>query len=243
MIEPLHDLPEGTLGFCLDGRVDRHDIESVVEPAVDNAIDQVGSVKALLEFSDAFEGISLEALWDDTRLGLRHWDGFERIAVVCDLAWVNQAFRALGLLLPCPLRLFHAGETDQARRWLAEALGTIHLDQQDGLVTMALIGRLDPAVYRRLDDDLAHVFSQQQPLRLLLDLRQFDGWQGLGAMSQHLALLRHYAAVPSQVAVIADRRWQQGALRLLAHFPKAKTRWFAGDHVEEAQQWLGQGDA
>jgi hypothetical protein len=243
VIEQLSDLPEGTLGFCLSGGVERQDIEAVLEPALDQAIDQVGAVKALLVFAEDFEGITLEALWDDTKLGLRHWDGFERIAVVSDLVWVNQAFRALALLLPCPLRLFHADGTDQARRWLAESLGTIHLDQQDGQVTMALIGRLDPAVYRRMDDDLAHVFSHHPPVRLLLDLRQFDGWQGLGAVTQHLALIRQYATVPSQVAVIADRRWQQGGLRLLGHFPKAQTRWFDGEHLDQAQQWLSHSGA
>ena len=238
MIEQLSDLPEGTLGFCLSGGINRQDIETVLEPAVERAMDQVGAIKALLVFGDDFEGITLEALWDDTRLGWRHWDGFERIAVVSDVVWLNQAFRALALLLPCPMRLFAADGIDQARRWLSESLGTIHLDQQGGQVTMALIGRLDPTVYRRIDDDLAHVFCQPPPLRLLLDLRQFDGWQGLGAVTQHLALLRHYAAVPSQVAVIADKRWQQGAQRLLGHFSKAQTRWFDGDHLQQAQQWL-----
>jgi hypothetical protein len=57
-------------------------------------------------------------------------------------------------------------------------------------------------------------------------------------VTQHLALLRHYGAVPSQVAVIADKRWQHGAQRLLGHFSKAQTRWFDGDHLQQAQQWL-----
>jgi len=49
--------------------------------------------------------------------------------------------------------------------------------------------------------------------------------------------------VPSQVAVIADRRWQQGGLRLLGHFPKAQTRWFDGEHLDQAQQWLSHSGA
>jgi len=238
VIEQLSDLPDGTLGFCLSGGVTHQDIATVVEPAVDRAMDQVGAVKALLEFDEDFEGITLDALWDDTCLGWRHWDGFERIAVVSDVVWLNQAFRALALLMPCPLRLFPGDGTDQARRWLSESLGTIHLDQQDGQVTMALIGRLDPQVYRRIEDDLAQVFSQQPALRLLLDLRQFDGWQGLGAVTQHVALLHHVAGVPGQVAIIADKRWQQGAQRLLGAFSRAETRCIDGDHLHQAQQWL-----
>lgn len=238
MIEHLEDLPLGTVAFRFTGAISRAETDNVLLPAIDTAFDQSGRLKALLMFGDDFEGSTLDAASDDTRLGLQHWDGFERIAVVTDLSWLRQSVRLLGLLLPCPVRLFNAEESDQARRWLSEALGTIHLDQHDGLVTMALIGRLDPEAYQRIDDDLANVFSHQAPVRLLLDLRQFDGWQGVGALAEHLALIRQYRAVPRVVAVLADQQWQRAAQRLLGRFSQAQTRSFEGEHLEQAHHWL-----
>jgi len=242
MITVMEDLPAGTLGFAFSGEVSGRDYDSVLVPAIDRAIDQHGRIKALLEFGPAFKGYTLEAAWDDTTLGLRHWDGFERMAVLSDVPWLRQAVRALGLVFPCPIRLFGAGETDQARRWLSESLGTIHVDQSGEVVTIEMIGCLDAEAYSRIDDDLAQVFShQKQPVRLLLDLRQFDGWLGLGALSQHLALIRDYRTLPRLVAVIGSQRWQHAAQRLLARFVNARTRYFDSDHFGDAQQWLCMG--
>lgn len=238
MIELMEDLPDGTVGFRFHGTITGADYDRVLVPAIDAAIDQHDRIKALLVFDASFEGYTLEATWDDTTLGLRHWDGFERIAVVSDVPWLKASFRALGVLLPYPIRLFGCDGLDQARRWLSESLGTIHLDEDGDVVRIAMIGMLDPAAYGRIDAELATVISHHQPLRLLLDLRQFEGWLGLGALSQHLALLREYRAVPKRVAVIGSTRWQQAGQRLLARFVNAHTRYFASDAWREAQGWV-----
>lgn len=239
MIELMEDLPEATLGFCFSETVSGDDITAVLLPALEAAIEQNGRIKTLMLFDADFRGFSFEAAWDDASFGLRHWDGFERMAVLTDLPWLRQSLRAITLVMPCPVRLFHAEQSDDARRWLGESLGTIHVDQQGEVVRIAMIGRLDPEAYRRIDDDLANVFSHQPTVRLLLDLRQFDGWMGLNALAQHFALIRDYKALPKLVAVIGSQRWQHAAQRLLARFVNARTRYFDSDHLGDAQQWLG----
>jgi hypothetical protein len=238
MIELIEDLPDATIGLRFSAEVSGADYDAVLVPAIDAALDQHARIKALLVFDETFEGYTLEAAWDDTRLGLRHWDGFERIAVVSDVPWLRHALRAISVVLPCPVRLFGGDESDQARRWLGEALGTIHLDSDADTVSMAMIGRLDPDAYQRIDDDLANLISRHDPLRLFLDLRQFEGWQGLGALGQHLCLIRDYRSLPRRVAVVGAHRWQQAAQRLLARFVNAQTRYFDSDHVSEAKAWL-----
>lgn len=238
MIELIEDLPEGTVGFIFSGEITGADYDNTLVPAIERALDQHERIKALLVFGEDFRGYTLAAAWDDTSLGLRHWDGFERMAIVADVPWLRQAFRAVTLLLPYPVRLFAGEDGEQARRWLSESLGTIHVDHQGDVVTVAMIGRLDPDAYARIDDDLANVFAHQQPLRLMLDLRQFDGWLGIGALCQHLGVMRDYRTVPERVAVIGAQRWQHAAQRLLARFVNARTRYFDSDHVDHAQQWL-----
>lgn len=238
MIERIEDLPTATLGFSLHGEIHAGDITTVLEPAIAAALDQHDRIRTLVVCGDDFKGASLETLWDDAALGLRHWDGFERIAVVTDLPWLRQMLRAIGLFMPCPIKLFATDQLEDARRWLAESLGTIHLTQHDGVVSLELIGRLDPDVYARIDDDLANVFSQPGPIRLLLDLRQFDGWLGLKALAQHLALIREYRHRPELVALISPARWQQAAQRLLSRFVNARCRCFSSEQFNEALQWL-----
>lgn len=240
MIDVLNNLSQGTVGFSLHGTVDGHDVDAVLIPAVTEALSVHPRLKALLVFGPDFTGCTLAAAWDDTLLGLRHWDGFERLAVVTDHGWLRQSLRMVALLLPCPVRLFAGAELDQARRWLGESLGTIHLGQEAGLTTIQLIGRLDPEAYERIEPQLSSLFSKL-PVRLMLDLSEFDGWLGPGALVQHLSLLRDHRHGPQRVALLGAPAWQRVAHRLLGRFTAAETRFFDASRRLEAIQWLAQG--
>lgn len=237
MIETIAGLPEGTLGFSFSGRISGSDYDTVLVPAIDRAIETHDHIKALLVFGAGFEGYDLAAVWDDTLLGLRHWRGFERIAVVSDVAWVRTVVRAIGVAMPCPVRLFAAGEEQEARRWLAESLGTIHLEERDGVIRVRLIGQLEPRAYEGVEAEIAQLFSGGQPVRLLVDLREFDGWSGLAALGDHLSLVREHRHTPERVAVLGDQAWEKLAARLLSRFTKAETRFFDGAHAEQAELW------
>lgn len=239
MIELIENLPDGTLGFRCSGQLSGDDMLRLVIPSLESALLEHERIKGLVVFEADFSGLSLEAAWDDARFGLRHWDGFERLAVVTDLAWLRQAMRALALLLPCPVHLFPLAEADNARRWLSEALGTVHLDRQGEVITISLIGQLDQDVYDRIDDDLANVFSDVEQPRLLLDLRQFDGWLGLGALRQHLTLIREHRHHLQKLAVVTGQPWQQLAQRLIRPFSRMAMQTFSGSDLLAAQEWVG----
>lgn len=238
MIELIHDLPAGTVGFSCRGQISGDDMQQLVVPAVEQAIAEFDQIKCLVVFEPSLEGFSLEAAWDDANLGLRHWDGFERMAVVADPGWIHHGMRALGMLMPCPLKLFTSSETDSARRWLSEDLGTIHLELQGEVLTVGLIGQVDRQAYARINDDLANLFSHVEQPRVLLDLRQFEGWRGLQALREHLALIRDYRHRPVRVAVVYAKPWQQLAQRLIAQFVGADTRTFSSDDLLAAQEWI-----
>ncbi|MEB3322972.1 MAG: STAS/SEC14 domain-containing protein [Synechococcaceae cyanobacterium] len=237
MIEILPDLPEGTLGFGLFGTVSREDYDTVLVPALERAIEEHERVKLLMRFGEGFEGYTPAAAWEDTLAGLRHWRGFERIAVVSEVPWLRTAVAALAPLFPCPVRLFGLPEEDQARLWLSESLGTIHLEPEDGVIRVRLIGRLEPSAYARIEKDLDGLLSRVQPVRLLIDLRQFDGWTGLAALGDHLSLVREHRLVPQRVAVLGDAGWQKLAQKLASRFVRAETRFFDGAHAEQARVW------
>ena len=238
MIQLIDNLPAGTLGFSCSGQISGEEMQRLVIPSVEAALREQERIKALVVFEPDFGGFSLEAAWDDTNLALRHWEGFERLAVVTDLGWLRQASRALALLLPYPVQLFGLEEQDSARRWLSEALGTVHLERQGEVITISLIGLLDAEVYARIDDDLANLFSQVERPRVLLDLRQFDGWLALGALRQHLALIRDYRHRPQKLAVVSHGPLQRIAQRVLNAFSHADTQTFSSGDLLAAQEWI-----
>ncbi len=239
MIEVIEGLPEGTLGFVLTGVVAGEDYETVLVPALERAIEEHERVKLLMLFAESFEGYSPAAAWEDTLAGLRHWRGFERIAVVSGVAWLRSAVAALAPLMPCPVSQFGVGQEQEARRWLAESLGTIHLTQEEeGVIRVRLIGRLEPSAYDHINDELAVLFSGVQPVRLLIDLREFDGWTGLAALQDHLTLFTEHRRTPERVAVLGDAGWQKLAEKLASRFLPADSRYFDAAHAEQAQLWL-----
>jgi hypothetical protein len=74
VIEPLQDMPAGTLGFRASGRVSREQFREVLEPALRAAVD-AGEVRMVFALGPGFERLELGALREDVKaaitLGLR----------------------------------------------------------------------------------------------------------------------------------------------------------------------------
>ena len=238
MIEEITGLPEGTLGFHFSGQIKDEDYERVLVPTIDKAVERHERIKAHIHFGPDFEGYTLGAAWDDTKLGLRHWSGFERMAVVTDVRWIRTCVQALGIAMPCPIQLFPNDQLDDARRWLGESLGTIHLEQDGNVITVRLIGKLDPSAYEGVDDELSNLMSHCDHVRLMLDLREFDGWSGLAALGDHLSLIREHRRAPERVAVVGDKSWQHLAERIISKFINAQTKYFDATQNDSAVTWL-----
>ena len=73
---------------------------------------------------------------------------------------------------------------------------------------------------------------------MLLDLRQFDGWLALGALRQHLALIRDYRHRPQKVALVSNGPLQQIAQRLMASFSQADGQIFSSSDLLAAQELI-----
>ena len=239
MIEGIEGLPEGTLGFRISGDVTGSDYDSVLTPAIDKAIEKFDRIKLLAQVGPDFEGYSLDAMWDDTKLGLRHWNGFERVAVVTDVGWIKTAVKAMAFMMPCPVQLFAIGELDDAKRWLSESLGSIRLEYEGDIVTARLLGKLDPGAYDGINEEIDNIMSRAEHVRLLLDLREFDGWSGLAALGDHLSLVREHYRVPERIAIVGDKAWQILAVKIMARFVNAKARFFDCGDYAGAVAWVG----
>lgn len=242
MIVQNPDRPEGTLEFTVSGRVTGADYDTVLVPAIEKALAEHDRIRILVQFADDFAGYSLEAAWDDTKLGLRHWRGFDRAAVVADDHLVRMTMKAFSFAFPCPFRTFASGELEEARLWLAEDLGTIHLRELGGNgLAVQLIGQVDSAAYDRASDEIDAFIGQHGRIRLLVDLREFDGWQGLSALAEHLSLVRDHHRAPEKVAVVGAAAWQHLAQQIIGQFLNAETKYFQGADMAGVERWLWEG--
>ena len=239
MIEEIQGRPEGTLEFKVTGTVTGDDYDKVLTPALERALESNERIRLLWQVGPDFDGYTLGGAWDDARLGLRHWTGFERMALVTDEPWIETAVRALGFALPCPIRVFDLEELEEGRRWLSESLGSIRVKELgESTLQVSLLGKLETIAYDGVTDTIGDFVARCGRIKLLLDLSAFDGWQGLGALGGHFSLLRDYYQAPTHVAVVGDAAWQRLAERVVSRFIDAEAQYFEADQREAAVQWL-----
>ena len=116
MIEPIADMPEGTIGLRVSGRLERADYTEVLEPALKN-----GPADATLA--------EMGALWEDAKTGFdmsvaRRAD-WRRTAVVTDQNWLAEAARLFAWMVPGEFKTFPVAELEPAKAWVAGQRGRL----------------------------------------------------------------------------------------------------------------------
>jgi hypothetical protein len=81
---------------------------------LDDLPDHVVGVRAIGEVDDH------DAMWDDTKLGLKTFSSYDRMAVVTDATWVRRSVKAFGWLIPGEVRVFHTDGLATARTWITD---------------------------------------------------------------------------------------------------------------------------
>jgi hypothetical protein len=221
------------------GQVSQSDYEQSLVPALEAALAENDDIRVLAILDDSFTGFDLGAAWADTKTGLSHWRGFERIAVASDVGWVRVGVRAMAPLFPCPIQVFALSEVEQARRWLRESLGAIHVTELGGTaVQVQVMGTVDRNDFEHAQEGLSAHVRKTGGLRLLLDLREFGGWEGISALGAHLNVARAHAGEAERIAMVGDKAWQHMAQRVASKVLKAETRFFEAAQYEAAKVWV-----
>jgi len=122
MIERLTEMPAGTLGFRVNGEVERDDYTKVLVPELRGAVESGDGLRTLYLIEDLDE-IEPGAMWEDAKtgfdLGVRHHDQWRRSAIVTDQEWLARAARMFAWMIPGEARIYPVAELEQAKAWVA----------------------------------------------------------------------------------------------------------------------------
>src|SRR5208282_3331629 len=118
MIDALKGFPTKVLAFACKGHVTKRDYETVLIPAVKQALKQTGKVRLYYQIDPDFSGIEPGAVWDDFTVGMEHVLRWERIAVVTDVDWIRYTIRAFSFVIPAVTKIFPLDEKAKARDWI-----------------------------------------------------------------------------------------------------------------------------
>jgi len=116
--EMIKGLPHDVLALRACGIITAQDYTDTLEPLVEGMLREHDRIKVLLVLDEAFQSYTGGALWDDAKLGLRHFRSFSRVALVTDHDWVRRAILALSPLSLARVRVFPMVELEAAREWI-----------------------------------------------------------------------------------------------------------------------------
>lgn len=122
MIKVIEDMPPGTIGLEAIGKVTDEDYERVLVPAVSAALERK-DVRLLYVLGDEFDSYSAGAVWADTKLWAGHLTSWQKVAIVSDADWLENAVKAFGWLMPGEVKVFDDDDLDDAKEWLARDEG------------------------------------------------------------------------------------------------------------------------
>lgn len=119
MIRLIDDVPDGVIGMEASGKVTADDYESVLIPAVEEAVASNGKTRVLFVLGADFERYEGEAALDDMKMGIHNWSDFERIAFVSDHGVYRSLVTGMAFLMPGQVKVFELGELESAKAWIA----------------------------------------------------------------------------------------------------------------------------
>ena len=119
MIKKIEGLPEDVVALEAIGEITASDYENVVVPEVEARTEGGKKVKFIYVLGPQFEKFTAGAMWDDAKVGMKHLKSFEKIAVVTDHGMMSGMVKAMGVLIPCEVKVFTDAELDTAKQWIS----------------------------------------------------------------------------------------------------------------------------
>lgn len=119
MFKHIENAPPGIVALDADGKITDADYKTILTPAIDAAMEAHGKARILIRFGPEFGGYSAHAALDDTLLGIKHWNHFERLAIVTEIDWIAHSVRLFAPIIPAKTRVFPLDALADALAWTA----------------------------------------------------------------------------------------------------------------------------
>ena len=118
MIDILPQSKGNFIAIQISGKLTVDDYETVWVPRLEEAIARYGKVRVLMYLDETFDGWETAVIWEDTKVGLKNINAFEKIAVVGLTDWLSKVTEMLGHLMPASVKTFPAGQLEEAASWV-----------------------------------------------------------------------------------------------------------------------------
>ena len=241
MLESLRDVPQGIDGLRAVGKVSKRDFDDVVRPMLEAARGDHRRIRLLYELAPSFDGVTAGAVWEDARFGLQYLRLLERCAIVSESTATRDRAHVIGAMLPCPIHVF--AERGEALEWLAAPIAKYRshrLIPDARVLVLEPTGPWTPEDFESLAAVVDTWVEAHGALRgLVVHLREFPGWDSIGAFIRNVQFVRERHLSVRRVALATDGRVARLAPRVAERFVKAEFKHFPFAELPDAIVWAG----
>ena len=111
-------------------------------------------------------------------------------------------------------------------------------EESNGTVlTVQVSGKLQNADYQAFVPAVERMIAEHGPLRMLLDMTDFHGWEASAAWEDLKFGVEHFADI-ERLAMVGEKEWQHVMALFCKPFTKAKVRYFDRAELSAARTWL-----
>jgi len=247
MLEITGNYANNVLAIRASGEISAEDYRQVLVPAVEAKLAQHKHLRLLYLMDDAFTGFSGGAAWEDTKVGMRHFTHFERVAVVSGKEWIRNMVKGFGFALPGEVRVYELDEQAAAETWIneprspGELVFKLHAD--DAVLVLEPRDELEAGDFERIAAVVDPFIENHGGLAgVVIIAREFPGWENFAGFRAHMGFVHEHIARIGRVALVTESRLL-GALPQLANvFVHAKIRRFSMQDRSDAMAWAAGDD-
>jgi len=242
MLEIIGNHPDNVLAIRASGEISAEDYRQVLVPAVEAKLAKHKRLRLLYLLGHEFTGFSAGAAWEDTKVGMRHFAHFERVAVVSDKDWIRNMVKAFGFALPGEVRVYEGDDRDDAEDWINEPRSPgeliFKLDEDDAVLVLEPRDELEAGDFERVAAVVDPFIETYGGLAgIVIVAREFPGWENYGGFSAHIGFVHGHLDKVGRVALVTESRLLSALPRLASVFVHAKVRRFPMEERANAMLW------
>lgn len=112
------------------------------------------------------------------------------------------------------------------------------LPESDGnIVGVRAEGKLTDADYKAFLPRLEEIIAAQGPIRMLVDMEGFEGWEPLAAWDDFAFGMTHWGDF-KRIALVGDKAWEEMSAKLFNLLMKGEVRFFVPAEKDAAWVWV-----
>jgi hypothetical protein len=113
----------------------------------------------------------------------------------------------------------------------------MNIADADSTAEVHVSGKLTREDYGRFVPDVERLIQQHGKINILFEMHDFEGWSA-GALWEDIKFdVKHFKDI-ARLAVVGERRWQEGMTAFCKPFTTANIRYFEHAQIDEARAWL-----